>query len=200
MSDLIDSPETPSSEGRERESAKAHSVLEASTNTVNTTSTNTTSFQTQDLDNQAPAQHHLFSGLSMESEGDLLGGQFGNLMSSPVFGNMNFLPTLSNGIFDLGSNPNTPQLPPLDAQLNSNLCSIDDVLPEAQSAAQSVPLSDPYLGSIGYALPAMPSVHGFDSNVPPPSDDISWQQFWCVHLCLSTFIALTVVGTKVHNL
>lgn len=160
MSDLL-SPETSSerdSVSIEMKLAKSGrsqnvSAIDSSTNTDAANLPSLGQYHDQQMDQQ------------MDHYDELLLGQFGaNLMSSPVFnGNMNFphmnfLPALSNGIFDLGSNPNTPQLPPMESHIQSTL-----------ESAQSVPLDDPI-------LPNMP-LESDVANVPPPSDDMNWQMF-----------------------
>jgi len=163
MSDLL-SPDTPSSE---RDSVSIEMKLPKSSHSQGIT--NSASTTVQNMNSEPPQIHPTdhYDDLLLGGSMGVVNGDFASLMSSPVFnGNMNFLPTVSNGIFDLGSCPNTPQLPPLDSDLIQHLGSIEE----------SVPLEDPTLSS-SYTLPTLPNIQGMDHNVPPPSDDMNWQMF-----------------------
>jgi len=116
---------------------------------------------------------------------DLAQNGTNNIMSSPLLdcqhplnGTMNITPSLNaltNGLFDL-STPNTPHLPPLSIDANSQNNNNQNSMPKEQENE-----SEPVLHNINNAampsLPTMPNVDGVHNNIPPPTDGLDWQTF-----------------------
>eukprot|EP01083_Nonionella_stella_P047925 128340_1 len=114
----------------------------------------------------------LMMDLTQQSSSAHLGANIN--ITSPVLdfqNTINITPSLNaltHGLFEMGSNPNTPHLPPL------NIEDANSQQTASHPHEYDMPLA---MTTTMPAIPAMPIVNGIGDNIPPPTQDLDWQTF-----------------------
>eukprot|EP01084_Bolivina_argentea_P310846 537963_1 len=133
-------------------------------NTTNDINSNPMDFLMMDLTQQASSNHTTNINNINNITSPVL--DFQNHLN----GNINITPSLNaltNGLFELNnSNPNTPHLPPLNIDANS------------QQNTNTIPPSTTNDNHYNIpTIPTMPIVNPIGNNIPPPTQDLDWQTF-----------------------